>query len=200
MNPLLYAVELLWVIIKWLCISAIIWTVLTYIVSPRRTFGNMSSHWQTTFPLRVSTEGFYQLVKERIQNAGIDNIKIDTVSYYEDSIGYSPHRTYLQVRRDDQMFLICAAPFGKEFFVSWRIGEPLNFVKDFLPRIPKLGPVLAIYIWGKTFYRMDTDNMFSNCIKNCVNEAIEHTANEHGVQGPDHMQQPTYIPTQGKLG
>lgn len=188
--------EFILVLAKYLFAFVAIWTVITYMISPRKSFGNIQSRWQTTFPFSFSTKEFYDLITQKIKDTEIEHINISTVKYYGHHVLFSPHRVYLLVRRGDHMFLICAAPFGKEFFVSWWMGEPIDFIKDLIPRIPKIGPALAVWMYQKTFYRMDTDSMFINCIKNCVNEAVEQVANDQGIRNIKEYVQP---PVQTRL-
>jgi hypothetical protein len=133
--------------------------------------------------MQFSTKEFYAAVEDAIKKTEIDNTYIAEVTHSNTTALISSKRLYLQVKRADQMFLICAAPFGKGFFVSWWLGEPLNFIKDLIPRIPKIGPALAQWIYRKTFYQMDTDSMFKDCISGCVYEIVERITKEHGSRG-----------------
>ncbi len=174
--------DLILLIIKWLFIIAIIWTFVTFLFSPRRSFGNIHSRWHTSFDFQLSVKDFYESVEEAIRNTGVNSISIDCVQYSTSSHVYLSQREYLQVRREDQMFLICAAPFGKGFFVSWWMGKPINFIEDLITRIPKVGPAIAAYMYRKSFYEMDTDSMFRDCISNCVKEIVNKMTNEHGTR------------------
>jgi len=174
--------ELILLIIKWLFIIAIIWTFVTFLFSPRRSFGNIHSRWHSSFDFQFSVQDFYKSVEEAIRNTGVSNINMHRVQYSTSSHIYLSHREYLQVRREDQMFLICAAPFGKGFFVSWWMGKPINFMEDLITRIPRVGPAIAEYMYRKSFYEMDTDSMFRDCISKCVKEAVNKMTNEHGTR------------------
>ena len=187
--------ELFVVIIKFLFAFIVAYTFATYLFSPVRSFGNIHSRWHRTFKFQFSTKEFYEAISEAIRNSGIEKTVVYEVAHASSSSIVSSNRLYLQVTRGDQMFLICAAPFANGFFVSWWLGEPLNFMKDLIPRIPKIGPALAMYIYRKTFYEMDTDDMFKDCIRECVNEVVDKIANTKGVRTMSELEsKPTYIP------
>jgi hypothetical protein len=186
--------ELFFEIVKYLLIFLVLCTFATYLFSPVRTFGNVHSRWHKTFKFQFSSKEFYNTVSEAIKASGISNTKIDTVQYSSSTNLFSATRTYLQVRRGDQMFLICAAPFADGFFVSWWMGEPINFVKDLIPRIPKIGPALAMWMYRKTFFMMDTDDMSKDCIRECIIAVVEKISNDKGTRAmTDLDHQPTAI-------
>ncbi len=192
--------DLIFELVKYLLILLVIYTFITYIISPRRTFGNIHSRWHKTFEFQFSAKEFYIEVKAAIENTGIDSTVMDYVHYSSTTSLFSSNRVYLQVKRGDQMFLICAAPFGKGFFVSWWMGEPLNFMKDLIPRIPRIGPALAMWMYRKTFFMMDTDNMFKDCIRECINEVVGKIANDKGVRGISELgNEPIYIPLKDRF-
>ncbi len=174
--------EVILLIVKWLVVIAIIWTFITFLFSPRRKFGNIHSRWHVSFDFKISIKDFYSEVEQAIKALGIPDIHIHQVQYAATSHVYYSVRVYLQVRKEDQMFLVCAAPFGKGSFVSWWMGKPVNFLEDLVTRIPKVGPAIAEYMYRKSFYEMDTDSMFKDSIRKCVNEVVDKMTNEHGTR------------------
>jgi len=162
----------------------LIYIVVSYIINPRRSFGLISSRWQHHFKdMQFSAQEFYASVTRLLNENAVPNIEVDMVEHSTSKTLFSTSRIYLQVRREDQMILVCAAPFGKGSFVSWWNGEKLDFIKDFVPRIPTIGSALARYMYRKSFYQMDTENMFKEAVRACVMEVIDEMTNAHGKRG-----------------
>lgn len=77
------------------------------------------SHWYHLVDgLSASARDFYDAVEAKLQAQAIPYVETAHVEWQEGGLG-SPHRLYLRVRRDRLVFDICAAPFGKGYFVSW---------------------------------------------------------------------------------
>lgn len=173
-------------------------TAISYIFSPRKHFGNVNGHWSCKFDFQFPVKGFYETVAVNIKDQVIGDIHIDYVEHSGSTSIFSDQRLYMQIRRGDQMILLCAAPFGKGSFISWRAGEPLSFIKEFIPRIPRIGPAMAAYIYKKTYFQMDTDDMFKTTIKDCINEAIKSVSNDQGIRELPVFSQPISIPFPGR--
>lgn len=141
------------------------------------------SKWHHHFHnLQFSTQEFYTLVEVKLKEESIKGIHFERVSYTEGGL-FSSKREYLRVSRKELIFDICAAPFGKGFFVSWWHGESVGFVKDLLGKIPVVGPVIVKVSSFKTFYQMDTEQMYKDVVKSCVQNAIEEITSSKGVKG-----------------
>jgi hypothetical protein len=110
------------------------------------------------------------------------DVKIKRVTFSESGI-FSSKREYLRITRKEFMFDICAAPFGSMFFVSYWQGEETLSVKSILTKIPFIGTFLARLFNSKTYYQLDTENMFSSCIRACVMEAIDNITSTNGIRG-----------------
>ena len=165
-----------------LFVFLLLYVAISYAISPRKTFGNIQSRWHHTFDdMQFQTKEVYTAIEAAIQETGINKTDVDRVTYSESGV-LSSSRIYLQVRRGDQMFLICAAQIAKGYFISWWFGETLSFFKDFIPRIPKYGPKLAEIMFSKTFYQMDTDSMFKDIVKNCVLRVVDDISNAKGIR------------------
>jgi hypothetical protein len=77
------------------------------------------SHWyQLVDGLAYSSQEFYAGLTDTLEKRGIPDAKVSTVEHTEGSMG-SGVRLYLRVERKELTFDICAAPFGRGFFVSW---------------------------------------------------------------------------------
>jgi hypothetical protein len=83
----------------------------------------VTAHWSHLIEgLEASSLEFYRALEEAIARREIPDTERARVDYRE--AGYlSAKREYLRVTRGAQAVDICAAPFGRGFFVSWWLGE-----------------------------------------------------------------------------
>src|SRR5580658_2114579 len=94
-------------------------------------------HWSRVFPgLQVTPLEFDARVEAVVRRRAIPNTVIERVEYREGG-AFSGIRQYLRVRRRREVFDICGAPFGNDFFFSWWFAE----VK---PELPKIVTVLIV--------------------------------------------------------
>ncbi|MCB0699308.1 MAG: hypothetical protein H6551_02980 [Chitinophagales bacterium] len=149
-----------------------------------KKFSIVKSRWMYMFDgLKFSTEDFYTSVQELIQSKEMSRVAIEKVKFDQTNI-YASDQLYLRIAREESMFLICAAPFGTGFFVSWWFGEPIDWAKEIVLILPIIGYLLRKTIYTKTFYRIDVDDMFSEMVKHCVKEAIENMIEGKGIRKP----------------
>jgi hypothetical protein len=87
--------ELLQEILKYLLLFLVIYTFVTYRISPVRTFGNVHSRWHKTFKLQFSTQEIYDSITEAIKGTGIDRTEIDIVQHSSNTSFFSANRLYL---------------------------------------------------------------------------------------------------------
>ncbi len=80
-------------------------------------------HWSKLFPtFQAATLDFYARLEGAIRERNIPNTVVERVEYREGG-AFSGIRQYLRVRRRREVFDICAAPFGDDFFFSWWCTE-----------------------------------------------------------------------------
>ncbi len=159
-------------VLRYLFIFIVIWVIISYFVSPIRSFDNITNTWYQPFAdQHYSVSDFYTFVEETIKEKKIKNLEMSRVHYSDKNLFSS--RQYLQIVYDDQMVLVCASPFGTDFFISVRHGQHLNFFQDFLMRLPKIGKWVAAVYFRKSFYTLDTEAMFQATVKYCVDHAIQ---------------------------
>lgn len=154
---------------------------LTYIFRSYRDFGKVTTRWYIPFKnTSFSAQEFYNLVEMSLIAKGI-YLDVARVKYRQKGM-FSAYRDYLRVTRGNYMFLMCAASFGTEFFVSWWGGQRIPFHKDLIGRLPLLGPVI-ILIWNRrTFYEMDTEAMIEGIVRGCFMEAIDSVTSSKGLR------------------
>jgi len=135
------------------------------------------SRWHHSFSqFQFSTQEFYYLVENSIKEREIPNTKVKRIEYSQSGL-FSNKREYLRIQRGEYTFDICAAPFGKDFFVSYWFGE---FSDSLLSKVPIIGPFFSNA--NKTRYQMDTEVMFQSAVKNSLKEAIEIISKEKGAK------------------
>jgi len=160
-----------------------LWVFISFLFSPRKTFGLIHSRWHKPFDsVQFSAKEFYSEIEQAIKKREVSGIKIDSVTHVNYNL-LSSSREYLQIRRDDSMFLVCAAPFGTGFFISWWLGKTISLWEDIVPRIPLIGKGLAYLMFSKTFYQMDTETMFKEMVQQSVLEVIDGMTNAKGLRG-----------------
>jgi hypothetical protein len=69
----------------------------------------------------TSTE-FYRRIEEVLRERQVPELDQVRVEYHEGGL-LSAKREYLKLSRERLTFEICAASFGRGFFISWRLGE-----------------------------------------------------------------------------
>ena len=131
--------------------------------------------------LQFSSDDFYTLVEKLLEERQMPNTRVMRTNYHEASI-LSNKREYLRVERKEDVFDICAAPFGTGFFVSYWHGEPQHALRDMAMKIPYLGSVVES-AQGTTYYKEDTASMFRACVKDSIMETIEQITTSQGVRG-----------------
>jgi len=73
---------------------------------------------------QLSPKAVYRRIEELIEERQIPQVRLSRVWRPEAGPLSSP-REYLRIERLGYCFDVCAAPFGSEFFVSWRLVRPL---------------------------------------------------------------------------
>ena len=141
-------------------------------VTPTEVISNWS-HLIEFF--NYSSKDFYTQVEEAVKKREIPEIKFQRVDFKEGGM-LSAKREYLRVRRHALVFDICAAPFGKGFFVSWWLGEPMGCFEKLA-----LFPVFGFLAKPATYYALDNAAMFRTSIHGAVTDVIDEITK--GVQG-----------------
>lgn len=143
------------------------------------------SHWNHRFDgMDMSSNEFYGSVTDLLNGQHLGDIKMDRVNLSQGGL-FSSKREYLQVKRKEHVFHICAAPFGNGFFVSWWLGELESGVWAMLTRIPYLGVLFGLIhnvARPMTYYRMDTALMFQSVTHAAVLESLDKVTEAKGLR------------------
>ena len=143
------------------------------------------SHWNHLVPgMQQSSNDFYSAVDRALAEQKLADAKTERVNIHEGGL-LSAKREYLQVRRKDHVFHICAAPFGNGFFISWWLGEVRSGFFAALTDLPYVGRLFAFLAdisKPLTYYRIDTALMFQSVTHGAVLTALESVMNAKGMR------------------
>lgn len=142
----------------------------------------ISDYWATALDdMALSTQEFYQKLQLEIESRELPKVKISRTSYAKRNL-LSKKREYLKVTSGPLSYIICAAPYGKDFFFSYRVQEKIGRVAALLERIPIVGRLLTIVVAPRTFYTQDSHGMFLRSIQNAIIKVIEDITGDKGVR------------------
>ena len=147
------------------------------------TVKNFHSRWSTLIDdFNFSSEDFYNLLKEELESNGIEGITTNFVSLKEGG-AFSSSRTYLRLTWKDYHYDICAAPFGKGFFISWWLLYKNSLGQIIVSKIPFVGGWLASKLYPVTYYKVDIASMFMSYAQSSVLKVIDTITKEKGIRG-----------------
>lgn len=128
---------------------------------------NVISHWSHFFQsFALSSDSFYSELEKSIENHEMPNSSISRTTHKEAGL-LSASREYLRIKHGDIVFDVCAAPFGKDFFISWWLYESQGGMRKLL-RGTKMGDFLKRRAAMRTFYQVDEEDMFRSCVHECI--------------------------------
>jgi hypothetical protein len=136
------------------------------------------SAWHHTFEsFEHSPEEIYVSVQQAIASKEVPGVSFRRITRFQEGI-LSNQREYLRIEYGSYMIDVCAAPFAKSFFVSWRMMEQKTFVRQMMRKYPALAG-LADY---KTFYEQDTEHMVKDYLHNGILEALGEMTTTKGIR------------------
>jgi hypothetical protein len=140
------------------------------------------SHWNhRAEDVQVSADSFYKTVEDLLQVQNVEKIKLERVNFSEGGF-FSAKREYLQICRGDDIFHVCAAPFGSGFFVSSWLGNVESGLWAWLLSKPIIGPLVRRFIKPLTYYKIDTALMFQSIAQGAVTKALDDMLNAKGLR------------------
>ncbi len=81
------------------------------------------NHWYAPVEnFQFVTSEFYQMIEKELQARKVPGLETSRVEFSEGGM-LSDKREYLRLRRERLVFDICAAPFGKSYFFSFRFVQ-----------------------------------------------------------------------------
>lgn len=140
------------------------------------------SHWNQMIPgLEQSSLEFYQMVEQGLADLHLKNVRLERIKLSEGGI-FSAKREYLQIRRDNQVFHVCAAPFGPSFFISWWLGSVETGLWALIGRWPVVGLLIQRFLRPMTYFKIDTALMFQSLTHGAVLEALDGLTAAKGIR------------------
>ncbi len=140
------------------------------------------SHWNTRVDgMQQSSHEFYGAVERTLDTHSLKDYKTERVNISEGGI-FSSKREYLQVRRADIVFHICAAPYGNGFFLSWWLGRIESGFWAWISDIPVIGMLAQNFLKPLTYYKLDTAAMFQGVVHSVVLEVLDGLTTEKGIR------------------
>ena len=151
---------------------------------------NHHSNWNTLLDgFNFSTHEFYTLLREELKNQSINNLNINDVSLKEGSF-FSRRRRYLRIKWKEYQYDMCAAPFGKGFFISWWLLYKNSMGTIIISKIPFVGKWLVKKWYPITYYKVDTASMFMTYCHNAVLNVIDTITKESGIRISEQQKRP----------
>lgn len=161
------------------------------------SLANVTSHWATTLDgLDISIKDFYVSVEEKVKARNIPDVRIKRVEWNEGGI-FSDKRLYLEVRRFDNIYHICGAPFGDSFFVSsWLFRQPSRSLAV-LEKIPVYS-WFAVF-WNKavappTLFAADSMSMFQGAVHGALMAAVDELVSANGGRALSEFERKPVLP------
>jgi hypothetical protein len=140
------------------------------------------SHWNQMVPgLQQSSQDFYVAIEDLIAPHNLKNVKVERVNLHEGGV-FSAKREYLQIRRSEHVFHVCAAPFGSGFFISWWLGQVEGGLWAWLSGLPFIGGLLQRFAKPLTYYKLDTALMFQSVTHGAVLQALDGVTEARGLR------------------
>lgn len=156
--------------------------ILVYVIrrltrpNPIKEHDLIHSHHSHHFEdFQMSATEFYQDLKDIIFNKGFPSVKTSIAAFSTGGI-LNPHRNYLEVKSDNHVFYVCAAPYGKNFFISYWLKEAEEDFDEVILR--KVFGVVA----RKSFFQIDSEAMFVESIKKAIMLAIDRATEQRGLR------------------
>lgn len=171
-------------IVFFLFIVLIAWTVRAGLAD-EPLLAHTKSHWNQTVELDdVSPREFYDSVQALVAQQQLREVKMRVVQFNEGGV-LSDKREYLRVQSGENIFDLCAVPFGGGLYVSsWLADQPSPFL-DAMAATPILGILVRAYLrfmHPETYYRVDSALLFQSAVHSCVLEVLEELITIQGAR------------------
>jgi hypothetical protein len=126
--------------------------------------------------VQLSAREFYATLRKLIAEHQFPNVECGVVTFADGGL-FSSRREYLEVRYQSYRYYICAAPFGRNFFISWWLKEHESLWDRFRNWIEGAKT--------RSFYEVDTQQIFTSSITFLLDELIKRIQSERGFRAPD---------------
>jgi hypothetical protein len=129
--------------------------------------------------LQLSANEFYTMLEKLIEEYQYPNVTCQIEELKQGGM-FSAKRKYLSIKWERHTYYVCASPFGKSFFISWWHKEGANTGASIASKFGSLGKAVAGNMETKSFFEVDNELMFNNCITSIIKMAIEKVKADKG--------------------
>ena len=129
--------------------------------------------------LQLSSQEFYATLESLIKDYQYPSVECKIEEMKEGGL-FSAKRKYFTISWERHTYYVCASPFGKSFFISWWHQEGANKGANIAAKFGALGKAVANNMETKTFFEVDNELMFINCITAVIKTAIEKVKIDKG--------------------
>lgn len=163
----------------------VIYFIIKYVGSSPTHLGGIPiskvlSHWSHFFTnFALSSDLFYAELQKTLQSHEMPNVTLGRTKHKEAGM-LSAAREYYRIKHGDIVFDVCAAPFGKDFFISWWLYESAGTMRTMLKNT-KVGDFMNERAAKRTFYQVDEEDMFRSCVHDCILETIARVTEGKGM-------------------
>jgi len=130
--------------------------------------------------VQLSSKAFYEALETALTDHQFPRVSWERIFHWEGGI-FSGRREYLKVVKDKHEFIVCAAPFGKSYFISWWLKQQSG-ISVLLKLVPFIGGWLYRSELLQTYYEVDSEIMFKESIKDLVERCIDTLQHTKGVR------------------
>lgn len=163
----------------WIIVAVLALFLLRHLFKPNpiKEHDAIHSHHSHHFEdFQMSATEFYQDLKDIIFNKGFPNVQASVSAFSTGGI-LDPYRDYLEIKSDTHVFYVCAAPYGKNCFISYWLKDTEEDIFDVVNR-----KVFGSGSARKSFFQIDSEAMFVESIKKAIMAAIDHTTEQKGLR------------------
>jgi hypothetical protein len=161
-------------------------TLCSYSIKIPLTFEIVNAHWHQTFDgIQLSAEEFYKTVSDAIALRELPGVSVKSTSHPNASLYsgiFKPNQKCLHIKMNTQLFILCAAPYGTAYYVSWWQGEPVSFLKDFFTRLPFIGRAIAALTSYRSFHDIEVTEVFLDIVQKCILDTLDDMLEEKGTK------------------
>ncbi|GAB3910068.1 hypothetical protein [Mucilaginibacter boryungensis] len=129
--------------------------------------------------LQLSTKEFYDRLEQTIKS-----YQYPDINFYRRDIStygfFSVKREYLLIERNQYLFYVCAAPYGRSFFISWWFQYERSSFLDWVYQSPLMSALFEDK--ATTMFSKDTQLMFQNAINSIITEVTATVQATHGAR------------------
>jgi len=134
--------------------------------------------------LQLSAKEFYDLLESMVKEFKYPDVNCKIEELKEGGM-FSGKRQYYTISWKRHNYYVCASPFGKSFFISWWHQEGANTGANIAAKFGALGKAVANNMESKTFFEVDNELMFVNCINSVIMKAIDRVKATKGFKEPN---------------